>query len=62
MEDPSVDGRIILRWNSGSGMGIDLAHSRDRWWALVNVLMNLWVLDFKLLPCSECCMISLVVI
>jgi len=43
-------------------MGIDLAHSRDRWWALVNVLMNLWVLDFKLLPCSECCMISLVVI
>jgi hypothetical protein len=22
---------------------IDLAQSRDRWWALVNAVMNLWV-------------------
>ena len=22
---------------------IDLAQDRDRWWALVNVVMNLWV-------------------
>ena len=22
---------------------IDLADNRDRWWALVNVVMNLWV-------------------
>jgi hypothetical protein len=22
---------------------IDLAQNRDRWWALVNVVMNLWV-------------------
>jgi hypothetical protein len=47
-KDPAVDGRIILRWISGSGMGswdwIDLAQGRDRWWALVNVLMNLHVL------------------
>jgi hypothetical protein len=21
---------------------IDLAHHRDRWWAVVNVVMNLW--------------------
>ena len=22
---------------------IDLAQNRDRWWALLNVVMNLWV-------------------
>jgi hypothetical protein len=22
---------------------IDMAQDRDRWWALVNVVMNLWV-------------------
>jgi hypothetical protein len=22
---------------------IDIAQDRDRWWALVNVVMNLWV-------------------
>jgi len=45
LEDLRVDGRIT---SSGSGMGgmdwIDLAQGRDRWWALLNVIMNLWVL------------------
>ena len=48
LEDPSVDGRIILRWNSGNGMEnldwIDLAQGRGRLWVLVNVFMNLRVL------------------
>ena len=48
MQDPGIDGRIILKWNikqwDGGGMGwIDLAQERDRWWALVNVIMNLQV-------------------
>jgi hypothetical protein len=47
LEDPGVDGRIILRWISGSGIwGIDwieLTQVRDRWWALVNAVMNLQV-------------------
>jgi len=46
LEDPGVDGRIILRC-SGSGMWgmdwIDVAHDRDRWRALVNAVMNFWV-------------------
>ena len=37
--DPGIDGRMILRWISISGMrGIDwneLAQDRERWWALV---------------------------
>jgi len=41
-------GRIILKWISGSGMGgmdwIVLAQGRDRWWALVDIVTNLWVL------------------
>jgi hypothetical protein len=46
--DPGIDGRIILRWIfrkwDAGGMGwIDLAQVRDRWWALVNVVLNLWV-------------------
>jgi hypothetical protein len=46
--EPGVDGRIILRRNLqqvGCG-GIDwmrLAQDRDRWWALVNAVMNLRV-------------------
>ena len=43
-EDPDIDGRIILRNISGIGMwgyGLDLV--RDRWWALVNPVMNLQI-------------------
>jgi hypothetical protein len=48
LEDPGIDGRIILRWIfrkwAGRGMNcIDLAQDRDRWWALVNSVMNLQV-------------------
>jgi hypothetical protein len=45
--DPGVDGRIILKcifktWDRGMGW-IELAQDRDRWRALVNAVMNLWV-------------------
>ena len=47
-------GRPMSRWEDNikmdlqaMGLGcmewIDLAHNRDKWWALVNVVMNLWV-------------------
>jgi len=45
LEDPGVDGRIIVRWIfrkwSGGMDWIDLAQHRDRWCALGNVVMNL---------------------
>jgi hypothetical protein len=46
MENPGVDGRKILRrifrkWDVGAW--IDLAQARDRWRALVRMVMNLWV-------------------
>jgi hypothetical protein len=45
---PGIDGRIILKWifekwNGGDLDWIGLAEDRDRWWALVNVVMNFWV-------------------
>jgi len=47
LEDPGVDGRIILRWIFGKwdcGMDwIELAQDRDRWRALVNAVKNLRV-------------------
>jgi hypothetical protein len=49
LEDPDVDGRIILRLILGSwiwegGMHwIDLAQERDSWRAVVNAVMNLRV-------------------
>jgi hypothetical protein len=48
LEDIGVDGREILKWTykkwNGGGMDwIDMAQDRDRWWALVNALMNLRV-------------------
>jgi hypothetical protein len=49
LEDPGVDGRIILRWIFGkedrSMNWIDLAQDRDRWWALVNTAMNFRVVE-----------------
>ena len=41
MEDPGVDGRIILRWifrkwDVGGMEWIELAQDRDRWRGLVN--------------------------
>jgi hypothetical protein len=49
LEDPGVDGRIILKWVfrevgwRGGINGIDLAQDRDRWQAIVNTIMNLLV-------------------
>ena len=48
MQDPGIDGRIILKWiiKKWDGGGIDwinLVEVRDRWRALVNAVMNLRV-------------------
>jgi hypothetical protein len=47
VQDPGVDGRIILKWIfkqwDGDMDWIELAQDTDRWWALVNVVMNLRV-------------------
>ena len=49
LEDPGVDGRIILKsifenWDGGMNW-IELAKVRDRWRVFVNVVMNLRVLQ-----------------
>jgi hypothetical protein len=43
--DPGIDGRIILEWILRKwGYGLDwLAQDRDRWWRVVNAVMNLRV-------------------
>ena len=45
MKGPDVDGRIILKWifeKWDEGMDwIDLTQEKDRWWAVVNAVMNL---------------------
>jgi hypothetical protein len=47
LEDPGVDGRIKLKWIfkkwDGSISWIELAQDRDRWRALLNVIINLRV-------------------
>jgi hypothetical protein len=49
LEDPGVEGKIILKWNfrkCDGGKGgmdwIDLAQVRDMWWALENAAMYFW--------------------
>jgi hypothetical protein len=47
LEDPGVDGKIILKWifeRFGGGIDwIDLAQDRERWRALVYTVINLRV-------------------
>ena len=47
LEDPGLDGRIILRWFLRKWdvdmHWIDLSQNRNRWRALVNAVMNLRV-------------------
>jgi hypothetical protein len=47
LEDPGVDGRIILKWifkKWDGGMDwIDMTQDRDSWRALVSAVMNLQV-------------------
>jgi hypothetical protein len=44
LEDPGIDGRIILKWifrQWDRGMDwIDMAQDGDRWWTLVSAIMN----------------------
>jgi len=35
--------KMDLREVGGGGDWIELAQDRDRWWALVNTVMNFWV-------------------
>jgi hypothetical protein len=49
LEDQGIDGRmgsewILQRWAGESVDWIKLAQDRDRWWTLVNMVMNLRVL------------------
>jgi hypothetical protein len=45
--DSGIDVRIILKWIfktwDGSMDWIELTRGRDRWRAVVNAVMNLWV-------------------
>jgi len=41
LEEPGVDGRIILKSGIGGMDWIDLARDRGRWLVPVNVVMNL---------------------
>ena len=47
LKEPSLNGRVILKWICRKWHGgmdrIDLAQDRDRWWALLNAVMNLRV-------------------
>jgi hypothetical protein len=47
LEDPGLEGRIIMRcilWKWEGGMDwIDVAQDKDRWQALVNVVTNLQI-------------------
>jgi hypothetical protein len=44
LEDPGVDGKIILKWTlekwNGGMDWINLAQDRERWRAVVNMEMN----------------------
>jgi hypothetical protein len=46
-----VDGRIIFKWIRKIGFGgvywIHLAKDRDRWRALVNIVMNLQISQIR---------------
>jgi hypothetical protein len=44
LEDLGLDGKIILKWSSRSGIGrhglIDLVQDRDRWQGPINTVIN----------------------
>jgi hypothetical protein len=47
LEDADIDLRIIIKWLfkvlEGGMACIDLARHRERWLAIINSIVNLWV-------------------
>jgi hypothetical protein len=45
LEDPGVDGKILLKWIYKKWVGVrglNLAQDKDRWRAAVSTVMNIW--------------------
>jgi hypothetical protein len=44
LEDPTVRGRLLSEWILNLLVWIDMVQDRGKLWAVVNVVMNPWVL------------------
>jgi hypothetical protein len=43
LDDGGVDGKIMLEWILEKRDGVAWTQGRNRWWARVNIIMNLQV-------------------
>lgn len=53
MEDLGVDWRIMLKWifkkSAGDMRWLDMAQDKERWRAIVNVVMNLRISPIRMI-------------
>jgi hypothetical protein len=55
LDDLGIDGSVILKWGWEGRDWINVVHGKDKWWAVVSVVVNTCVIYIYMCVCVCVC-------